>query len=363
MNIRVISALAAGVLALSMLGGCKPTPAPVDNTTPTTTAPTTEAITTTTEPTTPPTTTAPAPDTAKFNRLTGKYDNEAGASSRPVAVMIGNNPKSRPQVGLANADLYVEAETEGGITRMMAVFSDSSRLPAQLCPIRSARSPFVLMAQSLDAFYVHAGGSVAGMQTLQNSGVTSINGLSNIGGAFWRDASLRSSRGLEYSLSTSADNITSYISSRGLRNTSDRTPFTYGETASGSDCTQLQVRFSGAQTDSFVYNADTGLYKKYVGTLGNASAHVTTAGESIDVTNIVVMYDTKFAENETTISFNLSSGNGILCSGGKVRDIRWSRTASGLSFTETNGNTATFLPGKTYICLVNKANQGNTVTK
>jgi hypothetical protein len=41
MNIRVFSLLAAGVLALSMLGGCKPTETPTPDTTPTTTAPTT----------------------------------------------------------------------------------------------------------------------------------------------------------------------------------------------------------------------------------------------------------------------------------------------------------------------------------
>lgn len=53
--------------------------------------------------------------------------------------MIGNNDKSRPQHGLDQADLYVEAETEGGITRIMAVFANAARVPSQLGPVRSAR--------------------------------------------------------------------------------------------------------------------------------------------------------------------------------------------------------------------------------
>lgn len=58
-----------------------------------------------------------------------------------MAVMIGNNDKSRPQYGLDQADMYVEAETEGGITRIMAVFANAARVPAQLGPVRSAGRP------------------------------------------------------------------------------------------------------------------------------------------------------------------------------------------------------------------------------
>lgn len=360
MTNRWIPLAAAGILVLSLLGGCsknKPTPDAEKD------APTTEttvAATTTTETTA---TEAPKPDAALYNRLTGEYDNKAGKDSRTVAVMIGNNPKSRPQVGIASADMFFETETEGGITRIMAIYADASRLPDQLCPIRSARSPFVLMAQALDAIYIHAGGSRAGLQTLQNSNIASINALGSNGDTFWRDSSLRSSRGLEYSLSTSGAKLSSWVGSHDFRRTSDRAPFSFGTAASGDDCTKLQVTFSSAQINSFVYDSDTGRYKKYVGKLGSGSAHVTTDGTGIEVTNVLVMYDSKYAENETTINFNLSSGSGLLCSGGKSRPIQWSRSASGLTVREQNGDTAAFLPGKTYICLVNKGNAGSTITQ
>lgn len=42
---------------------------------------------------------------------------------RPAAVVkIDNSPKARPQVGLEQADIVVEEEVEGGVTRLAAVF-------------------------------------------------------------------------------------------------------------------------------------------------------------------------------------------------------------------------------------------------
>lgn len=356
MNKRLLCGVAACLLTVSLLGGCGGAETEDAGATTTTAAPTTT------------TTAAPEPteapkDPATYNRLTGLYDSTVGKEARAIGVMIGNNDRSRPQTGLANADMFVEAETEGGITRIMAIFSDPSRVPSQLCPIRSCRSPFVLMAEALDIVYVHAGGSKAGLQTLKNSGIASINALSAGGDTFWRDAQLRSSRGMEYSLSTSGAKLSSWIAAKGIRSTSDRTPFTFADTVSGDTCTELQVVHSGSQTNCFVYNTERGLYKKYVGKLGSASVHVTTDNAAIEVSNVLVMYDSKYAENETTINFNLKSGKGILCAGGKVRQINWTRTADGLNVTTEDGKPATFLTGKTYICLVNQANQKSTIIR
>ena len=58
-------------------------------------------------------TTQPPMSNENLNPLTGKSDLTKGGT-RPVGVMIGNNSTSRPQHGIDKADLYVEAETEGG---------------------------------------------------------------------------------------------------------------------------------------------------------------------------------------------------------------------------------------------------------
>ena len=50
-------------------------------------------------------TTTAAPDPHLQNPYTGEMDIDPDASSRPVGVMIGNNPASRPQFGIETADL------------------------------------------------------------------------------------------------------------------------------------------------------------------------------------------------------------------------------------------------------------------
>lgn len=359
--------LAATILTVS-LAGCAGTPG-LTSSSPSgdgTTGPVqTEGSSAETGQTTAPTETTSGqqtPTQGNMNRLTGLNDMAGQSNARAVGIMIGNNTRSRPQYGLDKADLFVEAETEGGITRIMAVFSSADRVPAQLGPVRSARSPFVLMAQSLDLVYSHAGGSKGGLNTVQTSGIAAINALAYDGSTFWRDAGLKASKGQEYSMMVSGKNLASRVSALGFRTTSDRTPFTFGKSTRGSAANNVQVYMTGAQTVSFAYNTASGLYTKQNGKLGSA-AHTAADGTPITVSNVLVMFDSKYAENSETINFRLSSGSGLLCSGGTVRNIRWSRSANGLQFTEEDGSSMTMGAGKTYICLVDKSYSGNTVTK
>ncbi len=364
MKRRILSTLLVAVLAVCVLGGCNNAPAADDSTTTTT-----QSVTTTTPTTTIPTTLTTGSgegenNPALYNRLTGEYDNAAGGNSRPVAIMVANDKgHARPQVGLSQADLFVEAETEGGYPRIMAVFSDASRVPAQVAPVRSARTHFVKMAQSLDAIYIHAGGSTGAdalLRELENAGkINRLNALGNNGNAFWRDAALRADRDYEHSLSTGGEGLRDRITYRGFRTTSQTAPFSFGEKAVGSACNKITVKLSGAETFSFAYNPETTRYTKY---LSNGNPHADTDGNAIEVTNVLVMYDTRFAESSQHISFKLESGTALLCSGGTARNIQWTRTEKGLSFTE-NGVAATFLPGKTYICLVSDGYKDGTIVQ
>ncbi len=345
---RPLLALAGAALFTSLLGGCgsseevsSTTPSPPPSTT------------TTTQ------TQAPQKD---LNPLTGQRDLEKGASTRPVAVMIGNNDKSRPQPGLDQADLYVEMETEGGITRIMAVFANSTRLPDKLGPVRSARTPFALLAQSLDAIYCHAGGSSAGLSTIDKQNIPHLNALAYDGTAFWRDPTLRQQKGLEYSMMTSADKLTALIQKADFRSSSNRAaPFRFGEKTGNGAGQTVQVVFSGSQSIHFRYDAASRQYDKYNGRIGTSSPHQSAEGRTLSVSNVVVLYDDKYAENNTTISFRLKSGAGQLITGGTSRDIRWSRSSNGLVLTETDGSSLQVSPGKTYICVVTKGNQDQTI--
>jgi hypothetical protein len=86
------------------------------------------------------TTTTPPPPPAKPRTcpLTGKLAPGGKVPQRPaLAVKIGNDPSSRPQSGLDQADIVYEEMAEGGITRYMVVFQCESA--ALIGPTRSVR--------------------------------------------------------------------------------------------------------------------------------------------------------------------------------------------------------------------------------
>ena len=141
-----MSGLVAGLLIVTMSAGCNKTPAAPGGAESSAGSSEGGLITL---PTDTDTTGTQTPALENLNPLTGENDLTQGGT-RPVGIMIGNNTTSRPQNGIDKADMYVEIETEGGITRILAVFANAERVPAQLGPIRSARSPFVSIARAMD---------------------------------------------------------------------------------------------------------------------------------------------------------------------------------------------------------------------
>ena len=75
---------------------------------------------------------------SKLCPLTGLPAPAGNAPQRPaLAVKIGNDPSSRPQSGLDQADIVYEEMAEGGITRYMAVYQCQNA--PLIGPVRSVR--------------------------------------------------------------------------------------------------------------------------------------------------------------------------------------------------------------------------------
>ncbi|MFD0851561.1 DUF3048 domain-containing protein, partial [Actinomadura adrarensis] len=54
-----------------------------------------------------------------------------------LAVKVENTRQALPQTGVKSADIVYVEQVEGGVTRLMAVYS--SKLPSRVGPVRSAR--------------------------------------------------------------------------------------------------------------------------------------------------------------------------------------------------------------------------------
>ncbi len=157
-----IGSQAVALAALVLLGGCSEPPPTRATTTavahtsePTTPQPTTPQPTT--PPTTPPTTTAsPTPSTPALQPLTG---------GPVLAVKIDNTGGSRPRVGVNQADVVYVEPVEGGLTRLLAIFSTAQ--PGEVGPVRSARESDVqLLANYGPVAFAFSGASAVTLPIL-----------------------------------------------------------------------------------------------------------------------------------------------------------------------------------------------------
>lgn len=95
---------------------------------------------------------------------------------RPVAIMINNVQAALPQTGIGSADVIYEMETEGGITRMMAVYSDYTKVRwSGRCARRGTSSSSLVLP--LNAIFVHIGGSTYANEMLNYYQYQDIDGL------------------------------------------------------------------------------------------------------------------------------------------------------------------------------------------
>ncbi len=89
-----------------------------------------------------------------------------------LAVKIDNTAAARPRIGLGAADIVYVEPVEGGLTRLLALFS--SRLPAQVGPVRSARESDVALLGNYGAVaFAFSGGSAQTLATVSRG--TQVN--------------------------------------------------------------------------------------------------------------------------------------------------------------------------------------------
>lgn len=84
-----------------------------------------------------------------------------------IGVMIDMHRDAQPVSGIEAAQVVYEVPVEGGIHRLLALFTKSA-LVSEVGPVRSARPYFVDIASEYGAMYMHVGGSPAAVSQLRN---------------------------------------------------------------------------------------------------------------------------------------------------------------------------------------------------
>ena len=110
------------------------------------------------------------------NPLTGiEKSDDYPEGVRPFAIMINNAPAAMPQSGISSAPVIYEMVTEGGITRLMAIYDDYTKI-GKVGPVRSTRDQFVNFMFPINAIGVHIGSSIYASEILRAYNYITLDG-------------------------------------------------------------------------------------------------------------------------------------------------------------------------------------------
>lgn len=300
--------------------------------------------------------------TGNENLLTGlkTLSNEA-VGKRPVAVMVNNIAAALPQHGVAQADIIFEIPVEGGLTRLMAMYGDYTKVP-RICSVRSCRKYFPAISEGFDAIYVNWGMPAEHANYVASLKLTHYEGMNNTGGLFGRDQNrLNAGYSLEH---TGYFNGTGLVASLNknkwrtdIEDDKKGTAFVFNAeenvVPTGNVCTEVKVNF-GTMYSTFTYDEKTKTYLKQ----HNGKAHVDgSTGTQLAFTNVIIL-ETKIttATNGVHKEVDWHGGAGAVgyyISNGSVQKITWSKAneESQIKLYDESGNELAINRGKSYIAI------------
>lgn len=267
-------------------------------------------------------------------------------ASRPVtAVMIENSTVARPQAGLLDADMIVEAVAEGGITRFVALFQEGQ--PAHIGPIRSARPYYVEIAKTFDAAYVHAGGSDDALGLITSLGVKDMSAFENNGTyerVDYRDA--------PHDLYSSMQKLDERRTALGFT-TSTFTPWKHkNDTAQTASAGNIDFSISGPQFNaSYLYEPTSNSYLR----LTAGQIHTDEkSGKQLNPKVVIALITSKGQDGQYSTYRLTGNGSMVVFQDGIVSTGTWSKESASTNFVfkDKNGLEFVFNKGQKWFTLL-----------
>lgn len=284
--------------------------------------------------------------------LTGEPAPNPQAITRPAVVLkIDNVDAARPQTGLQNADVVYEAEVEGGLTRLAAVYQ--SNYPAQAGPVRSGRLTDEGVADDLNHPVLAFSGANSGfLPILQSQPVTLITADSQ------PNDFVRIGSNIPHNLYTDV----ATLASQSTTHTAPASLFGYlpsGQAFGGAAAAPAAALSLDLPATSIGWTWDQAT-ASYVRTQ-NGTPDVDSTGQQLHATNVVVYFVNYITSGMATgeglppapIPTGVLTGTGAawVFSAGKVVKGTWNRPSltSVATYTDPSGNVIDLTPGNTWV--------------
>lgn len=294
--------------------------------------------------------------------LTGEpADDETLPQQRVLAVKVGNNEaRSRPQTGLAEADVVYEELVENFKTRFLAVYH--TEVPAVIGPVRSGRTGDIDLLTDLSAPYiVYSGANPTVEQALSRSeraGESVRVGASIMAAPFLRDPD----REAPFNLYFAFDDLEARIGAAAPVPAVEDL-FKYGVTPSrGIDgvvgVTVTYPRRNG-RSSTHVWDGEVGGWVR----IQDGTLHTTvTGGVEVEIApaNVVVVrvdYVRSEADSASPHVVPYGRGRAWVLTRGAVHETTWERLdgIAGFRFYDDAGEAVTLAPGPTWVLMANRS--------
>jgi Protein of unknown function (DUF3048) N-terminal domain/Protein of unknown function (DUF3048) C-terminal domain len=314
-----------------------------------------------TRPPRPPVATAPAPSPPRPGPLVSALDgtpiSRAGASQRPIAVIVENYyPQARPQWGLSQAARVYESLTEGPITRYLAVFNGAQNVP-RVGPVRSIRTQFMNYVAETGAALAHVGGNEDALAMIPALQVANLDEF-HVPGAYRRI--FRPGIAYEHTMFTSIAALRAATDERGWGEEGAVPHPAWKEDAPRSerpDSESVTVDFSTAPYRvRWLYRPATDDYVRELGGRPDVDAGTGAQLRAAAISIMVVPRvegRTRIHEDTWTYS-DVGSGPAWVVEDGRVIPATWHKPwrAARLTFTDRRGAEIAVNPGPQWIEIV-----------
>ena len=305
--------------------------------------------------------------------VTNEWVDNSVVDTRPIAVMIPNEKDAIPQYSLSKASVLYEANVEGRMTRLMAIYEDWSKLE-QIGNVRSLRSYYAYWAFEWDAFLVHYGNPFFISDLIDQPTTENIDGItSSDSTAFYRTTD----RKAPHNTYTTGQKLLQAIRQEGYslsyRGLTDEHHFLFATKAEpntlaqyGKDATPAAyIDMSGCYPLTrcyFEFNEKDGLYYRYQHLVGDTdSPHIDAAtGEQLAFKNILVQNikseDLGLSEGYLVFQCHDDTRDGWYFTNGMGIHVTWQKDSDygATRYYDDNGNEILLNTGKTMICIINE---------
>jgi len=293
---------------------------------------------------------APSPEPPPVAPLTGEELDEA-IERVVLAVKIDNANAALPPKGIEHADVVIEEEVEGGITRLLALFH--SQVPEETGPVRSGREVDVDLLPAFQAPIALSGAANVVDRMFERAGVRVMEDDNHMD-AFYR----ADDRVAPHDLMLNPQPLWDVAAEEELPVLTEQA-FAFDEETpdGGNDVSEAHLVFSPFANATWVWDGGEQRFKRQQ----NATDHATADGDTVSSDNVVIMRVEKTPGSRTdaagtpTVELEvIGRGQMLLLRDGEVFRGRWRKPSreDQIEFLDREGDPLPLRPGQTWIELL-----------